>query len=82
MALAAKIAKDFQNNFAPGQQSRLIKDHFDVLSDEDPAEGENNQLNVIVATKIIEDKSKEAGLHTVKPLLSIDSPEELKSVED
>jgi len=69
MALAAKIAKEFQKNFAPCHQAGLAKDHFDVLSDDDPLEGENMQLNVIVATKVIEDKSKEAGLHTVKPLL-------------
>lgn len=82
MALAAKIAKDFQKNFAPCHQAGLAKDQFDVLSDDDPVEGENMQLNVIVATKIIEDKSKEAGMHTVKPLLSSDGQEESKAGED
>jgi hypothetical protein len=52
------------------------------LSDDDPVEGENMELNVIVATKVIEDKSKEAGMHTVKPLLAADNIEESKTTDD
>lgn len=82
MALAAQIAKEFQKKFAPSHQAGSAKDQFDVLSDDDPVEGENMELNVIVATKVIEDKSKEAGMHTVKPLLAADNIEESKTTDD
>ena len=60
----------------------MVKDLFDVVSD-DEQNGEINEnekgysdLNIIVATKLIDDKAKEAGMHTVKPLLADDNVEE------
>lgn len=38
----------------------------------------DDELNVIVATKVLENKAKEAGTHTVLPLLDGSSLEETK----
>lgn len=68
MALALKISNDFQTVYAPSNQTNLTQALFEVVSDED--EEADADLNVIVATKIIEGKAKEAGTNTVQPLLA------------
>ena len=73
MALALKISNDFQTVYAPSNQTNLTQSLFEVVSDED--EDPDSDLNVIVATKIIEGKAKEAGTHTVEPLLGQDGLE-------
>jgi hypothetical protein len=52
------------------------QEQYEVVSD-DEFEGDDD-LNVIVATMVIEDKMKEAGMNTVAPLLKIDVNEETK----
>ena len=56
--------KRLPNSICSKQSNQAL---FEVVSDED--EDPDSDLNVIVATKIIEGKAKEAGTHTVEPLL-------------
>lgn len=72
MALAAKIATDFQKRYAPPTNEGKLEAKLDVVSDDE-------QDSVIVATKVIEDKAKEVGKNTVEPLLSSDGLEESKA---
>jgi Ni,Fe-hydrogenase maturation factor len=51
-----------------------MSNEFEVVS-EDEIDGDDD-VNVIVATKVIEDKAKEAGTHTVAPLLKVATEEE------
>jgi len=73
MAFARKVSSDFTSTYAPTLQAQ---EQYEVVSD-DEVEGDDD-LNVIVATRMIEDKVKEAGMNTVAPLLKIDANEETK----
>ena len=71
MALARKTIDDFTATYAPSQ-----RDQFEVIS-EDEIDADDD-LNVIVAKKMIDDQAKEAGRHTVEPLLNSSGNEETK----
>ena len=71
MALAAKVAWDFQKAYAPNRSSEAIK--VELMSDD---EENYDGYDVVLATQVFESKQKEQGMHTVKPLLSEDATTE------